>query len=390
MPDDAGSDRDFWHMAAPQNSCDDRAMDERARLIRISGTLAWLAVAVPVAISGANSMTRLAVWSVAFLAFGTAHFFATRGPRPPLALLLIQVAAVLGMVLTLCDGFEGTLLVIVAMQLGGLLPRRRAIAWITIQTLLLAVAITIHWSSRPAMLLTPPYFGFQLLALLAFEAMARESAARRELADANAELLAIQTVLADSSRMAERLRISRELHDAIGHHLTALSLNLEAALQRATGDIHERLATAQSLARTLLADIREIVAATELEKGVDIGRAIATLAAGVPRPQVHLQIAEHVRVDDPDSARTVIRCAQEIVTNAARHSGAENLWIVIDVESGAIRIRARDDGHGAATVHDGFGLRAMRSRVEGAGGKLHVESAPGAGFEVTALVPVTS
>jgi signal transduction histidine kinase len=298
----------------------------------------------------------------------------------------VQVAAVVALVLTLCDGFEGTLLVIVAMQLGGRLPRGRAFTWIAIQTLLLAIAITIHWSLRPAILLTPPYLGFQLLAYLAFEAMARESRARRELETANAELLALQTVLADSSRMAERLRMSRDLHDAIGHHLTALTLNLEAALQRSNGDLRERIATAQSLARTLLADVREIVAATQTEKGVDLAQAIA-MVANVPRPRVHLEIADDVRVDNPESARTIIRCAQEIVTNAARHSGAENLWIVLDVENGAVRIRAHDDGRGTAVVRDGFGLRAMRGRVEEIGGELRIVTTPGAGFEVIAVVP---
>jgi len=363
-------------------------VDERTRLIRIGGALAWLAVAVPIVIQGANSLTRLGVWAIAYATFGIAHFIATRTARPPLAALLVEVAAVVAIVLALCDGFEGTLLVIVAMQLGGRMPRRRAIAWIVLQTLLLAAAITIHWSARPAILLTPPYLGFQLLAFLTFDAIARESAARRELETANAELVALQTVLADSSRMAERLRMSRDLHDAIGHHLTALTLNLEAALQRASGDLRDRIATSQSLARTLLADVRDIVAATQIEKGVDIAKAIATLSEKVPRPHVHLQIADDVRVENPESARTIIRCAQEIVTNAARHSGAENLWIVIDVDGGAVRIRARDDGRGAEELRDGFGLRAMRGRVEEIGGELRVASHPGAGFEVTALVPI--
>lgn len=353
---------------------------ERTRLIRIAGALAWIAVAVPIVLNGANSLMRLAGWAVAYAAFGIAHLFATRTARPPLLLLAVQVAAVVVTVLTLCDGFEGTLLVIVAMQLGGRLPRRHAILWIVVQTALLAIAITIHWSQRPAILLTPPYLGFQLLAYLAFEAMARAEAA-------NAELVALQAVLAESSRMAERLRISRDLHDAIGHHLTALTLNLEAALQRSSGDLRERIATAQSLARTLLADVREIVAATQFEKGVDIAKAIATLAEGLPKPRMHLQIADDVRVENPESARTIIRCAQEIVTNAARHSGAENLWIVIDVENGAVRIRARDDGRGADEWRDGFGLRAMRGRVEGIGGELRIASHPGAGFEVVAVVP---
>ena len=329
---------------------------ERTRLVRVGGTLAWLAVAVPLIVQPVPSLTRIGLWAISWLAFGAALH---RG------WILVQTAAVIGMVLTLCDGFEGTLLVIVAMQLASH-TKRRAFAFIAAQTLLLGIAIGIHWTPRAAILLVPPYLGFQLLAFLTIESTAQ------------------------SSRMAERLRISRELHDAIGHHLTALTLNLEAALQRTSGDAHEKIEVAQSLARSLLADVREIVASMESDRGIDLAQAIRALAAELPRPRVHLQIADDARVDHPVAARTILRCTQEIITNAARHSGAENLWIVIDVDGGKIRIRAHDDGRGSDDVADGFGLRAMRSRVEDIGGELRIDSGPGRGFDVTALVPVKS
>lgn len=329
---------------------------ERTRLVRVGGTLAWLAVAVPLIVQPVPSLTRIGLWAISWLAFGAALH---RG------WILVQTAAVIGMVLTLCDGFEGTLLVIVAMQLASS-TRRRAFAFIAAQTLLLGIAIGIHWTPRAAILLVPPYLGFQLLAFLTIESTAQ------------------------SSRMAERLRISRELHDAIGHHLTALTLNLEAALLRTSGEAHEKIEVAQSLARSLLADVREIVASMESDRGIDLAQAIRALAAELPRPRVHLQIADDARVDHPVAARTILRCTQEIITNAARHSGAENLWIVIDVDGGKIRIRAHDDGRGSDDVADGFGLRAMRSRVEDIGGELRIDSGPGRGFDVTALVPVKS
>lgn len=326
---------------------------ERARLVRIGGTLAWLAVAVPLIIQASPSIARIGLWAVAWLAFGVAL---------QRNWLVVQVAAVIGMVLTMCDGFEGTLLVIVAMQL--VMPRKRAFIWIGVQTLLLAIAIGIHWTPRSAILLTPPYLGFQLLAFLTLDSIDR------------------------SSRIAERLRISRDLHDTIGHHLTALSLNLEAALQRTSGDAHKRIEVAQSIAKSLLSDVREIVASMETEKGIDLAQAIRALTNDLPRPRIHLQIAGDVRVDHADRAQTVLRCTQEIITNAARHSDAENLWLTIDCEDGAIRIRAHDDGRGSDDVAAGFGLRTMRSRVEGIGGELRIASSAGHGFDVTALVPV--
>src|SRR3954447_8178968 len=101
---------------------------ERARLVRIGGTITWIAVAVPLAMQPALSLTRIALWAISWLAFGVALRRSWLG---------LQAASVIGMVLTLCDGFEGTLLVIVAMQLGGLMSRRRAFLWIAVQTSLL-------------------------------------------------------------------------------------------------------------------------------------------------------------------------------------------------------------------------------------------------------------
>jgi len=328
---------------------------ERARLVRIGGTLAWLAVAVPLVIQVTPSLARIGLWAVSWLAFGIAL---QRNWLVP------QVAAVIGMVLTMCDGFEGTLLVIVAMQL--VMPRRRAFIWIGVQTSLLAIAVGIHWTPRAAILLTPPYLGFQLLAFLTIDSIER------------------------SSRMAERLRISRDLHDTIGHHLTALSLNLEAALQRTTGDAHDRINVAQSIARSLLGDVREIVASMETEKGIDLASAIRAQTMDMPRPHIHLEIADGVRVDHADRAQTILRCTQEIITNAARHSDAENLWMTIDCDDGNVRIRAHDDGRGSDCISAGFGLRNMRNRVEGIGGELRIDSSAGHGFDVTALVPVKS
>jgi signal transduction histidine kinase len=350
-------------------------MDSHTRIVQIGGAAAWLAVGSHVVLQGASSPVRFAIWAVAFAAFGAGLLVTAR-----VTVLALQVVAVTAMVLTLCDGFEGTLLVIISMQLGGLLPRRTAILWIVAQTLLLGAAIGWHWAPRSSILITPPYFGFQLLAFFTLEALARESAA-------NAELRATQSIVAGSSRMGERLRISRELHDSVGHHLTALSLHLEAALQKSAPPAREHVATAQSLARDLLHEVREIVATMNESAGIDIAQALQTLTATVPRPHIHLAVEPRMRVEDPERARVVVRCAQEIVTNAARHSAAENLWLVIDRDGDAVRIRAHDDGRGSERVPEGFGLRAMRERVEGAGGQLRIDTQPGAGFDVVALVP---
>ena len=358
----------------------------QSRLIGVIGLVTWLLVALPVLLYHVPAGFMDWRWSAVYLSFGALFAFDLR--RPHLLLLGLASAAALALVLLRCNGYEGALLALIAMQLGTRARPSIGIAWILGQTLLLGVADAITFSPRSAWLLLPPYLGLQLVAFFVFNAMAREVAARAALAASNAELRAVGQILADSSRMAERLRISQELHDALGHHLTALSLNLEAALQLTTAGAHASVSTAQSLARRLLADVRAIVAESRLRDGVNLAEALQALVDELPRPRVHLDVPAGLRTPDPERAHTLLRCAQEIVTNAARHSDAENLWICVRCEGGMLRIEARDDGRGSTGADGGFGIRGMRERLAQAGGELRVMTEPGHGFEVTALLPV--
>ena len=332
-------------------------VDERS--FRRAGAFAWLMVGLPMLIEPPHTMWRLAVWVAAYLVFAVAFFRAT-----PI-LLAAQGLCVAVMVAVLCNGFEGTLLVLVAMRLGRMFSPRVGLLWIGAQTALLAAGIAVHWSPRSAMLLVPPYLGLQVLGYAVMRLLGRT------------EQLA---------RMRERLRIAHELHDAVGHHLTALSLNLEAAAHLAPETAAAPMRTAQSIARLLLSEVRDVVSTLGGDGQEDVAEALRKLAAGIPTPRVHLHIAEPLSAEG-DGAHAIVRCAQEIITNAARHAHAENLWIDVAERDAVVEIRARDDGIGVGEVHAGAGLTGMRSRLERLGGTLSIESRPGAGFRVVATVP---
>jgi signal transduction histidine kinase len=365
---------------------------EHVRLLRWGGLAAWLMVGLPVMTYPAESPAVLLGWTFAYLVCGAALWTTTGESALPrrvdLALLALQALCVMALVLLLCDGFEGALLVLVAMQLASRVGRRAGLTWIAAQSLLLCVAVAIHWSLRPALMLAPPYLGFQVLAFLAFETLEREARGRRELARINAELRSTRELLAHGSRMAERLRIAGELHDALGHHLVALSLNLEVAAQQSEGEALEQVRISQSLARLMLTDVSEIVDALRQEEAFDLRHAVTSMAAEIPRPRVHLAIPDDLAVEDAEMAHLLLRCCQEIATNAAKHAQAENLWLELVREGDSIGLRARDDGRGTERVEDGRGLAGMRQRLEQAGGRLEIATGPGLGFAVAALVPL--
>jgi len=353
--------------------------NELRRALKIGGIAVWLMVGAPVLAGGAQSPARLAGWAVAYLAFLALFLLALR--TGSLLAIAGQAVAVVALVLLLCDGFEGALLVLGALQLGGLLSRRRGLLWIAVQSALLASAVSVHWSPRAALLLAPPYLAFQLLAFFVASVLAREARAREE-------LRAAQARLAETTRLAERLRISRELHDAVGHHLTALRLNLEVASRTAEGRAREPLEAAQAIAQLLLSEVRAAVEELRDPERLDLGSALRALAEEMPRPRIHLTLPGSLALGAGEGALVVLRCAQEIAANAARHAGAENLWLELSERDGRLELHARDDGQGASEVRAGNGLRGLRERVERSGGALTIETSPGAGFSIRAILPL--
>ncbi|HKR63021.1 MAG TPA: hypothetical protein VJZ00_04750, partial [Thermoanaerobaculia bacterium] len=137
--------------------------------MRLAALGVWVLVGLPIVLQGADTWQRMAQWSVAYALFGILFFADLRKPSAPL--LALSSLSILVTVLLLCDGFEGALMVLIAMRLGTRSDTRTGIAWIIAQTLLLGIAITIHWSLRPALLLAPPYLGFQLLAFFTMRQM---------------------------------------------------------------------------------------------------------------------------------------------------------------------------------------------------------------------------
>ena len=84
------------------------------------------------------------------------------------------------------------------------------------------------------------------------------------------------------------------------------------------------------------------------------------------------------------------RITQECLSNAARHAGASRVLIEVAQRNGELRVRVTDDGDGFQPDRDspGFGLRGMRERVDLLSGELEIDSQPGSGTQVTALLPV--
>ena len=360
------------------------------RGLRWAGLVAWGAAALPIVLAAVNRglNPRFAASLAAFLVFGAAFWIATTPDARRLrAWLGVQLLAAVAAVFAVPATSTFVLAVIVATQLPAAFSLRTCIGIVLAQTIVIAAA---YRAASPAMLVTlgGVYGGFQLFGLFTAWVMQREQRARLELSAAHAQLLSTRELLADRVRRSERDRLAGDLHDLLGHDLVALRVNLEAA-RRHEGDIARgHLDQAHELAGRMLTDVRDLVRATRPTE-IDLPAALRELARGVPRPHVELDIEEPLGLTDPDVAEVALRCAQEALTNAMRHSDASNLWIGVRREPHKLIVTARDDGRGAGPEFvPGSGLEGMQRRAARLGGKVTAGDLPEGGFRVLLEVPV--
>lgn len=336
-------------------------------------------------------------WLAVYLSFGGVYWWITgtlgqqRRTWMDHALLMVLTGCALGVSYFSGTGLGSVLLMVMAGLLPWLLPVRVGVVWLVASNIAV-IPVFIAWDFPPliALLQSLLYAGFSSFVFVTALGAMQQAQAREEQRRLNAELQATRLLLAESARVNERTRISRELHDLLGHHLTALSLNLEVAGHLTEGRALEHVTQAHTLARLLLTDVREAVSQLRTGGGIDVGVALRPLAENVPGLNIHMDIEQSLSLDDPERAQVLLRCTQEIITNVARHADADNLWVRLWSEHGRILLDARDDGRGATQVVIGNGLRGMRERLAEYAGELVIETRPQAGFRLQIALPVST
>ncbi len=374
------------------------------RLLRYAGLFTWAMVGLPLLyfwlrpqqVAGGDNLAMPWQGWVAYTAFGAGYVWLTRnlgGRRRSAAdylLLLVLTAAALGVSYFSGTGMGSVLLMVAACVFPWLLPLPLGVAWLLVSQLAVA-PVFIRWLGFPpmeALMQSMLYAGFSGFVFVVSLVALQQAQAREEQRRLNAELRATRALLADSARVNERTRISRELHDLLGHHLTALSLNLEVAGHLSEGRVREHVQQAHTLARLLLTDVREAVSQLREGGAIDLGAALRPLAENVPKLAIEMDIEQPLTVDDPERAHVLLRCAQEAITNVVRHAGATRLWLAARRDGHDIVLQVRDDGRGSEQVLPGNGLRGLGERLRQHGGRLDIDTRRGQGFQLTITLPV--
>ncbi|MEN5426618.1 sensor histidine kinase [Stenotrophomonas pennii] len=373
------------------------------RVLRLAGLFTWVMVGLPLVYSQIENLRRPAsdngaavLLFAAYLVFGGAYFRLTRDLRSggharwlDRGMLVLLTISALGVSFLSGSGLGSILMMVAAGVIPWMLPARYGVLWLLVSQLAVAPVyyVLLRFPLFEAVMQSLLYGGFSMFIFVTSLVARQQTDAREEQRQLNTELRATRVLLAESARVNERTRISRELHDLLGHHLTALSLNLEVAGHITEGRAQEHVHQAHTLAKLLLTDVREAVSQLRDSGAIDLAAALRPLTQRVPSLDVHLDVPSPLNVEDPERAHVLLRCTQEIITNAVRHAGARNLWITVRREAGGVSLEARDDGNGADGIMVGNGLRGMRERLQQCGGELQIETHRGQGFRLRASVP---
>lgn len=375
----------------------------RQHLAELTSPMAFAAYAAWAAVwlAAGDAMARgpLAGWSLRIalllflLLFMYEHLVLDRlGRRGFFVLGAVLALLALGVTAATPHGASPILLVLLAAVLAARLEWRELLFLLVPINLGLAAVVFGFWPGRSLTLLITlfAFASFQMFAALVMRYAAQAEAMSERLRAVNAELVATRSLLEESARDAERLRLSRELHDVAGHALTALKLNLGALARDPAQPDPERVRLCAGLADDLLQDLRAMVRQMRDHEGIDLRLAIERLAAPFPRPKVQLDLAEDARVADLDSAEALLRAVQEGLTNAARHSAAEHLWLSLRRAGDRLELELRDDGRRGAQVKPGNGLQGMRERLRSLGGDLAIDRGAEGGVRLSAWIPALS
>lgn len=287
------------------------------------------------------------------------------------------------------------------------LPGRLAVTSLSFTLFLMTLMRRFHRLSAPPMIqerirFIPLSFGLLfglslVFVLLLMNAIIAERQSKEKLTIANERLRQYALRIEDQATLQERTRIAREIHDSLGHSLTALNLQLETAVklwQSHPAKAQIFLAQAKNLGSQALQEVRQSVSAMRSDplQGLSLERAIATLALGFHRstgilPTYQIQLSHSISTD---VSTAIYRIVQEALTNMSKYASATEVKIQLSATTTNLQLIVQDNGRGFNLDQNttGFGLQSMRDRTLALGGNFNINSAPAQGCTITATIPL--
>ena len=362
--------------------------------------LSGILVTIMVGALSVYTVQNTAIWpliallSIAVL-FCFIGFLSVSSRKRKLSLFWIEAIVILALYFLVNTDTIAILGIIWIVQAAEIYGSKRA-AWLLVVSISIFALSQIYHSSTNQIfgaLVSAALFGmFQIFALSVVQRGIQERKLREETAALNRELIATRELLSQTAAQSERVRIARDLHDILGHHMTALILNLEVAnhsVQNQHQKAQEKVEQALALAKLLLGDIRSAVSELREDSSVDLQQSIQKLVLGIPNLNIDIDFSAAAPITKVEHAETLLRCTQESITNILRHSSATKCRIVVEHKGDKCVLTVSDNGSDKGEVEVGNGLKGMAERVKSSGGELSWEQTE-TGFVLRVELPTES
>lgn len=344
----------------------------------------------------------------AYIALGIyGYSFVVRLDRLPLNLVYFAIQLILGGSIIFLGkgvGFNVMVLLPLAGQSVVLLPGNwRAVINIGIVGAY-ALALNLFSSGNWSLIWSglPMFLAGQIFIVVFTQMAVNEESARsdveklvKELEAANQRLREYAMQVEELAITKERNRLAREIHDGLGHYLTTVYMQIQAAravMNQSPQKAQELLSTAQNLTQEALVDVRQSVAslrdmpATSMTLDEEIEKLLKGCEGSGIQPE--LKIIGSPRELSPQTILAIFRTTQEGINNTCKHSRARRLSVCLDyTQIDQVKLVLQDDGVGAEQLEGGFGLLGMRERVNMLNGEMQVRTEPGNGFRLEVCLP---
>ncbi|APE04451.1 hypothetical protein BM528_00565 [Alteromonas sp. RW2A1] len=360
-------------------------------ILVVAATNAWLLIG-----SERINTTNIVAIMLCFVLFSFGFLLVTQdnpvGKSEVIRSVLVGIEYALVLVLFALSPmtFNAILLVIWSALLPYFMPFKRALLLSPIWSAVPWLVYSWVWQANSSLWINALLFWtFNLFALVMMESRKNAERQTERAEEANRELRALQDLMQQASRKDERTRIARDIHDLVGHHLTGLSLHLQVASRTASPDQRPTIDQCLSIAKLLLADVREAVSDMREFGQLNLLQALDALTEPL-KNKIRVEVDCQTDISNLTllQATNLLRCIQESLTNTMRHSKADELVISIYKKAAQLCIDIKDNGASANTnnVIQGNGLKGIQERISELNGSATFINSDG-GFHTLLILP---
>jgi len=268
------------------------------------------------------------------------------------------------------------LLVIFAGQLPFFLSKKRSIVFLLSINFVCFLVYLFMWGRgfTPSLIAITLNVAFQFFALAVAHIAVSEKEARVALEQSNAALMSTRSLLEQTSRQAERLKLSRDLHDICGHQLTGLLLHLEYLSKTVAPEQQQSVNETKQVAKDLLNEIRSVVRQNKQTAQLDLNTAIDSLFAHLPHVTAEFSNRLSAPLLSGHHAEVMLRICQEAVSNAIRYGREKRIEIALSKEDDVLMMEVSNAFNMKTSSRKGSGLQNMRERAAELGGKVTINN----------------